>query len=698
MNIYLNLVKPTAMQKLCCLVTTVCFIATLTVRCQVPDQSNPLLVHSNKQIPFNTITASTIHSAVKNMLLVSDARIAKIAAIPAGQRTVANTLMAVDELQYDISDLSMKLGLIGQTYEDDSTRNAANDDGEKLSVYSSNLFLNEGLYKSLKQLAALPVAAKFTASQQKFLQENIVAFEKNGMKLNADDRKKLQVLNEKLAFFGVAFDKNIAQYKDSVAFTKDELAGVPANTMAPWQTAAGNYIVNINGPNYFDIMEHADNSKTRHTMYVHYNNRAYPENIKMLDSLFYYRQQFANLLGFKSYAAYAVADKMAASPANVWNFENNLVAKLTPNVTKEINDLRQIKKQEGADNADTVYAWDYGYYVKKLLDTKYQLNTDEVRQYFEMNNTVAGMFKVYEKLFDIQIKSVDNVPLWQAKVKSYEMFKDGKKAGSFYLDLYPRPNKYTHFACFPISQYRKADGKEVLPVSALICNFPEGNATEPSLLTHYDVVTMFHEFGHLVHSMMGRADIAMQGPFFVKGDFAEAPSQFLENFCWEYEPLKMLARNYKTGEILPRVLFDKMKATELVNISISYIRQLYFGVLDFTYEDKYDSLKTQDISKVAENLYTMLQTPFPAGTHFIASFTHLNGYAANYYGYLWSKVFAQDMFSVFKKNGVMDVPTGIKYRKEILEKGATIQEQEMLKNFLGRTPNSDAFLQSLGIK
>jgi thimet oligopeptidase len=278
------------------------------------------------------------------------------------------------------------------------------------------------------------------------------------------------------------------------------------------------------------------------------------------------------------------------------------------------------------------------------------------------------------------------------------MYKDGKKIGSFYLDLFPRPNKYTHFACFPISQYRMANGKEVYPVSALICNFPEGNASEPSLLNHTDVITMFHEFGHLVHSMLGRSDIASQGPFTVKGDFTEAPSQFLENWCWEYPSLKMLARNYKTGEVLPESLFNKMKQTQKVGISIAYAAQLYYGIIDFTFEDKYDSIKGKDLVSVSRDLSGITQIPFTPGTHFICSFTHLNGYAANYYGYLWSRVFAQDMFSVFQKNGVMDTNTGIRYRKDILEKAATEQEMDMLRNFLGREPNSNAFLESLGIK
>jgi Zn-dependent oligopeptidase len=444
-------------------------------------------------------------------------------------------------------------------------------------------------------------------------------------------------------------------------------------------------------------MTYADADKTRRTMYLHYNNRAYPENIKVLDSLLYYRQQMASLLGFKSYAAYAVVDKMAATPETVWNFENDLIAKLSPNVTKEINEFLEVKKKLHPELPDTLFDWDFQYYKKKLLDSKYQLNTDEVKQYFEMNNTLQGMFTVYQKLLNLQIKEVTNVPVWFEKVKAYEMYKDGKKIGNFYLDLYPRPNKYTHFACFPISQYRSINGKEVYPVSALICNFPEGTSNDPSLLPHQDVITLFHEFGHLVHSMLGRSDIASQAPFMVKGDFTEAPSQFLENWTWEYESLKLFAKHYKTGEVLPEALFKKMKATQRVGVAIQYIRQAYLGVLDFTYEDKYDSIKGKDLVDVSKDLNAIRQMPFVEGSNFIASFGHLNGYAANYYGYLWSKVYAEDMFSVFKKNGVMDTKTGIRYRQAILESGSTKEEMDMLRDFLGREPNSDAFLASLGL-
>ena len=326
-------------------------------------------------------------------------------------------------------------------------------------------------------------AKNLTAFQQKYLKESLQAFEKNGMKLDAGGRKELEAINKKIIDLGSLFDRNIAESKDSVEFTEASLKGVPTEASALWKRADGNYMVYVNGPNAIKISQYAESGDTRHTMYLHYNNRAYPKNIDVLDSLFYYRQMLADKLGFKSYAAYVLVDKMAASPANVWNFENDLVAKFTPHVTEEIQILKSLKHQLQPAEKDTIFAWDIAYYTKKLLDTKYQLNTDEVKEYFEMNNTIKGMFGVYQKLFSIQIKETQNQPVWNDKVKTFEMMKDGKKIGTFYLDLFPRLNKYTHFACFPISPYRKANGSEVLPVSALICNFPEGTATHHLYLT-----------------------------------------------------------------------------------------------------------------------------------------------------------------------------------------------------------------------
>ncbi len=662
------------------------------------SQQNPLLVRSNEPLKFDAINASNIKRAVADVIKLSDGRIYNITSNTSKAKSLAATLFAFDELSYEITEVAFKLGLISGTYLNDSARDAANDGSAKLAEYASNIYLNESLYTALQMYSVSPFARILKPNQKKFLKETMLAFEKNGMKLDAAKRMELQVLNQQLINYGIQFDRNIAESKDSIEFAEQELKGVPDNTKSPWKRSNGKYLVQINGPNYVEVMNNAISEETRRKMFMRENNRAFPANIKVLDSLFFYRDQFAKKLGFSSYAAYSVVDKMAQSPVSVWKFENDLAERLAPNVTLELNELKKLKKEFNPTGEETIYDWDLSFYKKKLLDTRYKLNTDELKDYFEMNNTIQGMFQVYEKLFNIHIKEVQNVPVWYSKVKAFDMYKDTQKIGSFYLDLYPRQDKYTHFACFPISQYRVINGKELLPVSALICNFPEATAVQPSLLRHSDVVTLFHEFGHLVHSMLGRSDIASQGPFNVKGDFTEAPSQFLENWVWQYESLSMFAKHYKTGQPLPIDLFNKLKQTQQVGIAIQYIRQVSLGLLDFTYEDKYSEVKKKGVLEISREMNAIRQVPFSEGAHFITSFGHLNGYAANYYGYLWSKVFAEDMFSVFKKNGVMDTKTGVSYRENILEKSSTMDEKEMLRNFLGREPNSNAFLESLGIK
>jgi thimet oligopeptidase len=675
------------------------FLLTIpgVVSAQNSMSTNPLLVHSNAPIAFDKINAERIKDAVSTVIKVSDQRVKAITAIPAGKKNIANTLMAFDELGYDLSDLYSKISVVASTYANDATRNEANDQSQKLASYSSDLYLNEPLYKAIKTFSASAAAKSLSATQKKFLRETIISFDVNGMKLDANGRNKLKAINDKLIDFGNQFDKNIAEYKDSAEFTATELQGVHEATMQPWKRPNGKYMVRVNGPNFIDILENAVNENTRKIIYLKYQNRGYPKNMAVLDSLFSYRQKLADQLGYKTYAEYALVTKMAGKPEKVWSFENDLKDKLTPHVKPELDEYRALKKQLNTDVSDTLQAWDSGYYRVKLLKAKYGVNTDEVKQYFEMNNTVNGMFTLYQKLFNISIKEVKGLPVWDAKIKSYEMFMDGKKMGTFFLDLYPRPNKYTHFETAPIAQYRIANGKEVLPVGTLICNFPEGTTAQPSLLDHEDVVTMFHEFGHMLHFLLCHPVIASQNLASVKGDFIEAPSQFLENFCWNYDCLKLFAKNYKTGEVLPQSLFNKMKSAEKLGVSLQYIRQVSYGMIDFTYEDHYNSIKAKGIDQVERDLWKLGQTPYPEGSHFICSFTHLNGYGANYYGYLWSKVYAQDIFSVFEKNGVLSPATGVKYRKDILQVGGQEDEMAMLRHFLGREPNSKAFLKSLGI-
>jgi Zn-dependent oligopeptidase len=481
------------------LLTVVFFLIAGISFAQPVAMKNPLLVHNNQPIAFNKVDAGVIRDAVSGVIRLSDQRIRKILRLPLSGTGPGSVLAAYDELIYDLNDLGVKLGLIAQTYPSDSSRDAANNGSQALSEYQTRLLLNEELYKKLKSYESA-TAGSMKPNQKKFVREQVLIFENNGMKLDSAGRKELQEISDRITALGLQFDKNLAVSRDSLLFDDTELKGVPDNVKEAWKTPSGKFVVYINTPNAENILMHAEEDNTRRQMYIKYNNRAYPENSKVLDSLFYYRQKYADRLGYKSYAEYALVDKMAANPQNVWNFENNLKEKLAPQVTADLNELRQIKHGLHPELPDTIFAWDIHYYKNILLDTKYKLNTDEVKEYFEMNNTIRGMFEVYRRLLGVTVKETSGIPTWYSKVKTFEMYKEGKKIGSFYFDLYPRENKYTHFACFYISQDRVAGGKETLPVAALICNFPEAAAGKPTLVNHADVIVLFHEFGHLVHA------------------------------------------------------------------------------------------------------------------------------------------------------------------------------------------------------
>jgi thimet oligopeptidase len=662
---------------------------------QGPASSNPLLIHSNNPIAWDKVNAKVIRNAVAQVIRLSDLRVKNIVSgIKPGTGT-GSTLVALDLLFYDIYDLDMKLQLMSNSNPSDSTRSAAEEGDQALTDYQTTLALNEPLYKTIKAYDALS-GSSLKPNQKKYIQELIQYLENNGMKLDSADRRDLQGIKDKITMLGIEFDRNIGTSRDSVSFTENDLKGVPDNLKLKWKNGNGDYVLYINTPNYTDISKYAISDATRKQMYYKYNNRAYPKNISVLDSLLYYRQQSAQKLGYNSYAAYKLTDKMAATPQAVWNFENNLVEKLAPKVVSDLASLRAIKHQMYPELPDTIFAWDVEYYKNILLDTKYKLNTDELKEYFEMNQTISGMFETYHRLFGIAVKETFGLPTWYSKVRTFDMYVGSKKVGSFYFDLYPRQNKYTHFACFAISEANQNGGKEILPVAALICNFPEAGKGEPTLISHSDVIILFHEFGHLVADMVVRSDLITQ-PASLKADFVEAPSQFLENFCWQYASLKIFAKNYKTGAVLPESLYNKMKESEHVLDGLDYTTQVYYSMIDFTFEDKYDSIRGMDLTSVTKTLYRFRQIPFPDGTHMICAFNHLSGYGANYYGYLWSRVFAQDIFSVFEKNAVMDPKTGERYRKEILEVAGSQQEMDLLRHFLGREPNSDAFMRSIGL-
>ena len=314
-----------------------------------------------------------------------------------------------------------------------------------------------------------------------------------------------------------------------------------------------------------------------------------------------------------------------------------------------------------------------------------------------MERVVSGLFDLYQELFVMEFRQVENPSVWHKDVTMYEMYDSGSGnlIGHFYLDLFPRANKYQHAAQFDVRSAKLYLNGRQTPVAALVCNFPKPTADEPSLLPHDDVETFFHEFGHLLHALLNRGELEGLS---VPRDFVEAPSQMLENWVWQKASLQRFARHFKTGETIPDDLVERMIAAKNLNSGVNALQQVYYAILDLTLHDGYspdDNRSTTDIVRDLQNEITLY--PYQEDTHFQASFGHLYGYAAAYYGYMWSKVYAQDMFSVFEENGILDTETGMRYRRIILEKGGTEDPLELVKAFLGREPSNEAFMRSLGL-
>jgi thimet oligopeptidase len=329
---------------------------------------------------------------------------------------------------------------------------------------------------------------------------------------------------------------------------------------------------------------------------------------------------------------------------------------------------------------------------------KYQLDGELVKQYFALDDVLLGLFEVTQTLFDLEYREIENPSVWNDDVRMFEVFQDGKLKGRFYLDLFPRENKYGHAACFGLRGGKMTKDGYKLPTASLVCNFPKPTSDKPSLMPHNQVNTFFHEFGHVLHQMLTTANLYSQSGTNVSRDFVEAPSQIFENWTWNYDALKLFAKHYETREVMPEELFNKMLAAKNVGSGMSASGQVFLGTYDMTLHDKFDPNGKETTTDVLKKLKAEIQLiAHVKGTHFQTAFGHLNGYGASYYGYLWSKVYAQDMFSVFDKNGILDKKTGMRYRDIILAPGSSRDELGLVKEFLGRDPNNKAFLKELGL-
>ena len=568
---------------------------------------------------------------------------------------------------------------------------------KKLGDFEIDVYTRRDLYSVLKGQKAKG------SEEQRLLSETLKDFEKNGLKLSDEPLQRVKIWMQKLNENEVQFSKNLAQDISSLQFERSELAGAPTSFLERLsKDAQGRFVVSTKSTDYSEVMENVSVPETRRKMLYAYMNRGGKQNTDLLEESIELRRKIALELGFKSWVDYKTQDRMASNAEVVAHFLNQLKSSLMKRSQQDLRKLLELKKKEDP-TATQLHQWDVPYYTYQLKKTEFHIDDEEIRQFFSVDSVMIGMFDLYSLLLGVRFEIQENAPVWAPQVKFYHVIdvlgdRKGDVIGSFYLDLIPRPFKYGHAAVFPLRKGRVgASGQYVKPVAAMVANFNPPTQDKPSLLSHSQVVTFFHEFGHIVHQVLTRAPYASLSGTSVARDFVEAPSQMLENWAWSAQVIQKISQNYRSPhQTLPDEFLRALIRSRGLNQGYFYTRQLYLGLLDYSYHTSEQRVQT---TPLADELYRKLLGIDPiAGGNFPATFGHLmSGYDAGYYGYLWSEVYSSDLFREFEKQGLFQAQLGLKYRKCILEPGNMKPNIKLIEGFLGRKPNQKAFLKRLQV-
>ena len=617
-----------------------------------------------------------------------------IANIPAKDRQISNTLLALEKVLADFSDEITPLTFMSYVNTNEKIAAEGSKCEEVTGQFNVAVTTRRDLYQAI--LGQKPE----NQDQARLLEKTLEAFELNGLKL--DDKKLAQVkkLKTELSALETQFSTNLNNDKSLIAFSLDELKGVPESILSRMQkNKEGLVEVTTKTTDTFPVLENAEKAETRKRLLTAYLNRGGDLNLKLLKQATELRAQAAKELGFATWADYKMVNRMAKNTKSVMDFLESLKGKLALRNQADLASLLKFKK-ELDPGATKLEQEDLAYLTYQLKKRDYQLDNEKIREYFPAQIVVKGMFEVYSKMLGVKFKELKSAKVWADGVQLYEIRNkvDDKLIGYFFADFFPRPGKYGHAAAFTLISGRKlSDGTYLPPVSSIVANLTAPSQGKPSLMDHEEVTTVFHEFGHIMHQTLTKAPYASLSGANVAWDFVEAPSQMLENWVWSPEILSLLSNHYKTHEKLPRALLKKMIAARDFNQGVNYTRQLLFGLYDM---DLHTHDGTLDPNPLYEKLYQQIVGIAPlAGGKFPASFGHLmGGYDAGYYGYLWSEVYAQDMFSQFPTKNLTSSKVGSRYRKTILEQGNMKEPMDLLKEFLGRDPKPDAFFKKLGIE
>jgi oligopeptidase A len=590
-------------------------------------------------------------------------------------------------------------------------REAYNANLPKISQYWTELGQNTALFDKYKALSASPEFKSLSKARQRIVENALRDFRLSGAELPADKKKRYAEISEELSKLGAKFSENVLDATNAFSIVVDDkrIAGIPQDVLQAAREAAekegkAGWKFTLHMPSYLPVMQYAEDRSLRETMYRESATRASEFGSKELDNtpliarIVELRREMAQLLGYGNYAEVSLAPKMAESPAQVLAFLDDLARKARPFAERDAAELRAFARDE-LGIAD-MQAWDLAYASEKLRAKRYAFSEQEVKQYFPEDAVLSGLFRVVETLYGLKITPAA-APVWHEDARFFDL-RDGAGGlvGQFYIDLYARETKRGGAWMDDARGRRRTQGGVQTPVAYLTCNFSRPVGGKPALFTHDEVSTLFHEAGHGLHHLLTRVeDLAVSGINGVEWDAVELPSQFMENFCWEWDVLRHMTRHVETGEPLPRALFDKMVAAKNFQSGLGFLRQIEFAEFDMHLHSDFDPAAGTAQQLLEEVRKRIAVLPQPAYNRFPNSFSHIfgGGYAAGYYSYKWAEVLSADAYSLFEERGVLDSETGKRFRDEILAVGGSRPAAESFRAFRGREPSVEALLRHNGM-
>ncbi len=674
--------------------------------------SKPLL-ESHVLPPFARIQPEQVGEAIDQILADNRARIAQLTQNT--ELSWASLPAVMEELEDRLNQAWAPVSHLNAVMNSPAWREAYNAQLPKLSAYYTELGQNEALFLAYEKLAQSPEAAGFNPAQRKTLDNALRDFKLSGVALPAAQKQRYAEIMEKLSALTAQFSDHVldaTQAWELLLADDSRLQGLPDSALGLLRELAAakekeGYRITLDAPSYMAVITYADDRALREAIYTAYVTRASEQgpqagqfdNSAIIEEILALRLEEAQVLGYANFAQVSLVPKMAHSVEEVVAFLDDLALKARPGAERDLAELRAFAAKLGISD---LQPWDTAYASEKLKQEKYAISQEALRPYFPAPRVIAGMLRTAEKLYGLEIREVQGVEVWHPDATFYEIFENGEKIAAFYLDPYARANKRGGAWMADCRVRRRlADGTLQKPVAFLTCNFNPPVEGKPALLTHDEVTTLFHEFGHGLHHMLTRIEVAaVSGINGVAWDAVELPSQFFENWCYEPEALALISGHVESGEPLPAALLDKMLAAKNFQSGLQMLRQIEFALFDMKIHAAERALNISDVQKVLDEVraqVTLLKPP--AFNRFQHGFSHIfaGGYAAGYYSYKWAEVLSADAFSRFEEEGVFNPETGRSFRENILAQGGSAEPAELFRAFRGREPSVDALLRHSGL-